>query len=274
MTTFALPILVCLLGLIGALGTYLDSNESNQNRKYIMIVFITIISLIICGFQIKQNQENNQNTDDAQRKLDTANAELDSINKKLNDVNSQLDSTTEKLKETNSQLNTTTEKLNDANAKLETLLLAVEKPRSSTSEAAEDLLAKENRKKISIFYFKKASKIDRPELFTKLRQLETQDHGFQSVQDVECSGRDCTNSTNAIWFGSEVSDADIELVATQLISGGVAIKVIRQFYDRPEKAYFIEVGYDRAGQSCRVWQSKDIFSATIRFSRGGKGCLE
>ena len=58
---------------------------------------------------------------------------------------------------------------------------------------------------------------------------------------------DRASSTNAIWFGSNVSLKDVKLVAEKLLTQGVPIKVIRPFNkpsSRLSKSWVIDIGAD------------------------------
>ena len=50
--------------------------------------------------------------------------------------------------------------------------------------------------------------------------------------------------TNAIWFGRQVAQEDVRLLALSLMSAGIAIRTIRPFDDPGRKANVIEVGAD------------------------------
>ena len=62
------------------------------------------------------------------------------------------------------------------------------------------------------------------------------------------SGKPQASSTNAIWFGSNVSLKDVKLLAEKLLEEDVPIKVIRPFDNsssRPDKSWVIHIGADR-----------------------------
>jgi hypothetical protein len=79
------------------------------------------------------------------------------------------------------------------------------------------------------------------------------------------SGKPQASSTNAIWFGSNVSLKDVKLVAEKLLEEGVPIKVIRPF-TKPSsilpKSWFIDIGADRdCPNDKRVLTLKEVGNA-------------
>jgi uncharacterized caspase-like protein len=86
----------------------------------------------------------------------------------------------------------------------------------------------------------------------------------RDVLKVGTSDKQPVPSTNAIWFGSQVSLEDVKLVAKNLLQANVPIQAIRPFRDQTAKSpLVIEIGVDRAlPRNKAVLKLEDIRNAT------------
>jgi hypothetical protein len=94
---------------------------------------------------------------------------------------------------------------------------------------------------LRIVYYARGDKESVEYALTRLGPEWTFDQGIPAQNLARAS------STNAIWFGSNVSLKDVKLVAEKLLEEGVPIKVIRPFIKPSSilsKSWFIDIGAD------------------------------
>lgn len=85
----------------------------------------------------------------------------------------------------------------------------------------------------------------------------------QDTLKIGTSNQKPVPSTNAIWFGSQVSLQDVKLIAEKLLQAKIPIQSIRRFSDPTAKPLMIEIGADRGLLSNKpVLKLEDVRNAT------------
>jgi hypothetical protein len=235
LSDITLPISAMLIGLL-SLAT---PAEARGRFKYAAIVLIVILQIVVCGATIVSQSKDKSDLLKQSDKLD-----------KIEDANVKLISEV-------GTTHQTVAKLSDQLGPVYTFLLnqGYRSPASATGDQIDHSLSAaraigqvaaqarptDSRTKESIEVFSRD--VDRNVVLANLRNL-----GFAIIERPAIARHE---STNKIWYSTDIPSDDIKLVALTLISAGVSIKAIQPIPLSYQKLCqcSLEVGGDHAADA-------------------------
>jgi hypothetical protein len=245
------PILSGIAGFLPLLFIRAKTKSTKLVKHFTMFIIIALaVTTVLFGFH-KEQESNQKELRDKKiiANLQETNKKLDKDILSLQETNKKLDKNIISLQNANNRIG---KDINDTPRKTVEELLKYGYTRSSASKATSEQISQSQqantkldtiqnssnneRSKTKVVYFPKD--IDPNIIQSTLRNI-----GFNS----EIGKAKNSDSTNAIWFGSNVNIEDVKLVAYTLIRAGVKIKTIRPFSESSSnrRTSLIQVGADR-----------------------------
>lgn len=237
----ALPFLAMLIGLISLFM------ENQKQHKKALVSLVVIALIATCGLGINANIEAAEESEDQKLAI----ASLDSKNAQLITTISEFKFNTE------SSLSALLSKLDGwlvdpQNTSVDAIKTSV----MANQSIEKDQLGFVFNNNTEIKYYVK--QVDKQKVWNTLRGKGI------SVTKGEATLKD--EKTNAIWFGGQVSLAEVKYVALTLMRAGISIQTIKPFSGQGRKVNAIEIGHDKAFSDANVLSVQQVVDAD-KFSR-------